>query len=233
MLKGRLFIFLVMVSTFLCNIANAEQPENTEKYNVFAIVSPNIAKAVTRASNDIFKEEGLYSFPGRGYQVHCTLYMTLYPKDAIKEIDEKVAKIAKNIAPFGVTTNGLEITTGDWLFINLDKSVRFQNLADLAAKMLSPLRIKSDYIPEWAKNMPNKVAYITKYGSPNVFDEFNPHLTITAKEDSMKLKHFIQVHEKSSYAKPINGEIIAIGYGIADKNGQVTKPIKVYNLKGR
>ena len=231
MFKGKLLVIFTIFTMFLCNDIYAEQPANTEKYNVFAVVSTNIARAATRAAKDVHKEEGLYSFPGRGYQIHSTLYMTLFPKDAVKDIDEKVARISQRMKQFNVTTTGLEITAGDWLFIGLENNIKFQALADATTKILSPLRFKNDYVPEWAKNMPGKVKKIQEYGSPNVFDEFNPHLTITAKEDANKLNHFIQIHCESSYAKPIEGQIVGIGYGIADKNGQVTKPIKIYNLR--
>ena len=231
MLKGKITVIFTMLTIFLCSAINAAQPENTEKYNVFAVVSTNIARIATRAANDVYKEEGLNSFPGKGYQIHSTLYMTIYPKEALTAIDEKVKKIAQNVRQFKVNTTGLEITEGDWLFIGLENNAHFQALADVATKMLSPLRYKSNYVPEWAKNMPGKIKKIKEYGSPNVFDEFNPHLTITAKEDAAKLNHFISIHGDSSYAKPIEGQIIAIGYGIADKNGQVAKPIKIYDLR--
>ncbi|NCB45753.1 DUF1045 domain-containing protein, partial [bacterium] len=140
-------------------------------------------------------------------------------------------RLADGVREFRVSTTGLEITSGNWFFINLERNRNLQALSDAVVKLLSPLRVPSDFIPDWAKSMPNKVEYISKYGSPNVFDEFNPHLTLTASTDGEKLANFLETHFESDFAQNISGEIIAIGYGIADRNGQIEKPIEIFPLR--
>ena len=98
-------------------------------------------------------------------------------------------------------------------------------------EMLAPMRAKSDFIPDWAKEFPTKVEYISKYGSPNVYSEFNPHLTFLARSDEEKLQRFNKKHADSDFAKVIGGSVVAIGAGIADHNGQIKEPLKIFPLK--
>lgn len=202
-----------------------------EKINVFAVVSDNISDAFTRAATLLNEEEQLESFPLQGFQVHCTLYMTQYPEGMKDEVLAKVKDLSEKVAEFEINTTGLEITDGDWFFLNLDRNRNLQTLSDNVVELLSGMRIKSNFIPEWAKNNPNKVEYISKYGSPNVYDEFNPHLTFLAKSDAEKLRNFVNKHAKSDFAGTISGRVVGIGVGIADKNGQISEPWQIFPLK--
>jgi hypothetical protein len=95
-------------------------------------------------------------------------------------------------------------------------------------KLLSPLRVPSDFIPDWAKSMPNKVEYISKYGSPNVFDEFNPHLTLTASTDGEKLANFLETHFESDFAQNISGEIIATVMELRTGTGKLRNRLRFF-----
>ena len=97
--------------------------------------------------------------------------------------------------------------------------------------MLAPLRAKSDFVPDWAKEFPTKVEYISKYGSPNVYSEFNPHLTFLAKSDAEKLQNFSKKHENSDFAKAVAGRIVAVGAGLADRDGQMKEAWKIFPLQ--
>ncbi len=72
---------------------------------------------------------------------------------------------------------------------------------------------------------------IKKYGSPNVYSEFNPHLTFLPGSDGEKLNSFYNKHKESDFAKAIPGKVIAIGIGIADRNGQIKEAMKIFPLQ--
>lgn len=230
-MNEKLFLLFICFTFLFSNAADCANAKVSEKINVFAVVSPNIEAAAIKASEILHKEQGLEAFPFMGYQVHCTLYMTQYPAEVRDKVRSKIKRLADGVREFRVSTTGLEITSGNWFFINLERNRNLQALSDAVVKLLSPLRVPSDFIPDWAKSMPNKVEYISKYGSPNVFDEFNPHLTLTASTDGEKLANFLETHFESDFAQNISGEIIAIGYGIADRNGQIEKPIEIFPLR--
>ncbi len=227
-----LIILIIILTT---GSASAEPPEKakpeSEKINVFAVVSEEIETACRTAATTLMQEEGLESFPLQGFQVHCTLYMTQYPVNSLEKVASIVAEIASNTCQFDVQTTGLEITSGNWFFMNLDRNSSLQTFSDMVVEKLAALRSPSSFVPDWAKDFPNKVEYISKYGSPNVYAEFNPHLTLLANSDAEKLNRFLQKNANNSFGQAVAGKVVAIGLGIADRNGQMKEPFRVMPLQ--
>ena len=207
-----------------------EKRIETDKINVFAVVSENIQDQVKVATVDLKITENVETFALKGYQQHCTLYMTAYPLGRQKLVATIVKRIANNTKQFPINTKGIEIAASDWLFMGLENNKELQSLCDEVANRLAFLRAKSDYVPEWAKSMPAKVECIKKYGSPNVFSQFDPHLTLLAKSDGEMLRRFGAFCADKEYNKPIAGKVVAIGYGLADRDGQIKTPIQVFPL---
>lgn len=227
-------ILIIMVSFFCETGLSAAESRESEriKINVFAVVSPELEKLVGDLSAALKSDLGLETFPMQGFQIHCTLYMTQYPADAKDDVLRIVSELASEVAEFEVLANEIEITEGNWYFINFERSRNLQTLADLALKRLAPLRIASDFVPNWAKAFPRKLEYIRQYGSPNVLEEFSPHLTMLAREDGEALKRFTESHKKSGlFGIPLKGRVTAIGAGIADRNGQIKTPLVIIPLK--
>ncbi len=223
-------LIILIIIIVPSDIAAAEPPA-TEKINVFAALSGEIETACREAATTLKNEEGLESFPIKGYQVHCTLYMTQYPLGSLEKVASVVAELAAGTSEFDIQTTGLEITSGSWFFMNLDRNPNLQTFSDAVVVKLAPLRHPSNFVPDWAKDNPTKVEYITKYGSPNVYAEFNPHLTLLAKSDEARLKRFLEKHTTESFTKPVSGRVVAIGLGIADRDGQIKEPFKLFPLQ--
>lgn len=215
-------IFLVASSRLMA--------QETDKINVFCVMSENIEAEVKVATVDLKVTENIETFALKGYQPHCTLYMTAYPKGRQKLVATIVRRIANSTKQFPINTKGIEVAASDWLFMGLENNKELQALCDEVANRLAFLRAKSDYVPAWAKNMPAKVECIKKYGSPNVFSQFDPHLTLLAKSDGEMLRRFKTYCEDKIYNKPVAGKVVAIGYGLADKDGQIKTPIEVFPL---
>ena len=81
-------------------------------------------------------------------------------------------------------------------------------------------------MPTWVKNYPNKLTAFKRYGSPNVFQNFQPHLTLLANEKSPQLA----VINKQIQANPskAQGQIIGVGIGISNQFGQQKQVIAEY-----
>lgn len=232
--KKRMTLIIISAVCFIALYAIGAveaQKLSVEQVNVFAVVSDNIEQAFYNAGKALKESEGISSFPIENFQIHCTLYMTRYSTEQKKALLQKVENIASSISEFETNTTGLEITSGNWFFMNLVRNRNLQTLSDLLVESLSPFRTKSDFIPDWAKAYPKKVEYISKYGSPNVYGEFNPHLTFLARADGDKLHNFVKKYKSSPFSQNVKGKIIAIGIGIADKNGQIKNPWKIFPLK--
>ncbi|HNV71173.1 MAG TPA: DUF1045 domain-containing protein, partial [Candidatus Ozemobacteraceae bacterium] len=171
-------------------------------------------------------------FPLNGYQMHCTLYMTDYAPEQLETLKQAVQSLAFRLARIPATTTGLYRTDNDWLFVNIERSPALQALSDLVVKKLSPYRAPKSNPPDWIKNNPVKLENFLKYGSPNVFAGFEPHLTLLAKTDAGKLNEVEQaVAAQPELNKPVKGYVAGIGLAIADRNGQMKDPIAIHPFK--
>ena len=70
-----LIILIIIIAAGVARAQTAKAPES-EKINVFAVVSDEIETACREAATTLMQEEALESFPLQGFQIHCTLYMT-------------------------------------------------------------------------------------------------------------------------------------------------------------
>lgn len=227
----RAFLVALLVTVAFAAFAQPADLPPVEKINVFVVVSENIENSFTKAATLLKEEEGIESFPLQGFQIHCTLYLAQYPVGLKDQVLAKVAELASNTKQFDICTTGLELTSGNWFFMNLERNGNLQTLSDTAVSVFSPLRSKSDYVPEWAKAFPTKLDNIKKYGSPNVLSEYNPHLTFLARADAEKLQRFMKKHENSDFAKPLPGQVVAIGAAVADRDGQLPEVWQIFPLQ--
>lgn len=193
--------------------------------NVFAIPSKPIVSLVEQTSSAL-KKEGIISFYDKGMPVHATLYLTDYPQSAQQEIKRTVKEIVEQHQAFAITAEGFKVSKSNWAFINLQPSRKLQRLSDEVTLALEPMREQNAIVPAWVKSYPNKLTAFERYGSPNVFQNFQPHLTLLANEQSPKLAN---LNKRLQITPPkAQGEIIGIGIGISDQFGQQKQVIAEY-----
>lgn len=221
-----LFLFFVFITPFAIaqGAAKTELPNNAN-YNVFLIPSDNVTDLLVNLDKSITKF-GLNSLYSQGYIPHITLYLSHYPANSLFNIQEKVKEITSSIPPFEVEINSVERTKGNWLMLNIQNNVRLQALSDELVFNLYPLTAKLDTPPKWLENYPKKLSYFEKYNSPNVFNEFSPHITLLAKSEPTKLKKVYREIKNDFKAT----KTMAVGIGIAkdDENGQAKQIIASY-----
>ncbi|MBB1434475.1 2'-5' RNA ligase family protein [Pseudoalteromonas sp. SG43-6] len=193
--------------------------------NVFAIPSKSIINLVEQTS-DALKKEGIMSFYEKGKPVHATLYLTDFVEGSEEDIKRAVKSITEQHQEFAITAQGFTVTQSNWAFINLQYSPKLQRLADEVTMAIEPLRDTNATIPSWVKNYPNKLTAFERYGSPNVFQNFQPHLTLLANEKSPKL--VILNKQMQAHPPEAQGKIIGIGIGISDPFGQQKQVIAEY-----
>lgn len=193
--------------------------------DVFAIPSKPIVALVAKTSDNL-KHHGMQSFYAKGLPVHVTLYLTSFPEGSEAAIKQAVEAIAARQQPFSVRANGFTVSAGNWAFIDVERSPQLQRLADEVTMAVSPLRNPHPTLPGWVKAYPNKRAAFERYGSPNVFQSFEPHLTLLAAEQNPALK---QVQQALAAKPPMaQGRIIGMGIGITDQFGQQKKVLATY-----
>lgn len=214
-----------IVTSFALLTASSISHAKSISINVFAIPSKPIIELMAKTSDELAKQK-MTTFYQQGLPVHATLYLTDYPLAAQNAIKQVVERIVKKHQPFEIKANGFSVSASNWAFINLEKSYHLQRLADEVTLKLEPLRDHQAPVPSWVKHYPNKLVAFERYGSPNVFQNFQPHLTLLANEQNPNLA----LINKAMQADPpqAQGEIIGIGIGISDQFGQQKQVIAEY-----
>ncbi len=222
-------------SIAVINIAYAE----TISVNVFANVDNNIDTTIKQV-NDSFNSSGLYQKYQikpfmNNHKIHLTMYLTDYNSDKINTIESMVKEIANSTNGLTFQDSDISLKSSNFLMLDVKNNVELQILSDKITAELMNIRDKTSIIPEWAKNNPLKNNMFTRYGSPNVFEGFDPHFSIFVAN--------ITPESQAIFASEINQQISqfkfksqtykinSIGVGITDKNGQIIKILATYNLK--
>ena len=209
-------IFLIFCFNIFSNV----------NYNVFVIMD-NSAKQNVESISKGLKEVGIDSLYSKGYAIHMTLYLTEYKPEALKTIKETVNKIAKNTKPFEVNFYRLRKTGGNWFMLDAENNAIIQGLADEMTVSLNKYRATDAKVPDWAKSIPEKVKSFNLYGSPNVFMNFDPHITLLTPEDSAKIDAFTAKYD----FKPFKSKVIGIGIAQVDDLGQAKDIIYTVKFK--
>ncbi|MED7789641.1 2'-5' RNA ligase family protein [Francisella sp. 19X1-34] len=239
-MNKRIFSKLLLTISIIlitCNVF----AESLKQYNIYLIPSDKATKYVRSFDDSLEKTNVLKKYNTKpfieNHPVHLTLYLTSFDSKNIPDIEKQLAEIAKNISPFDIKTDKFIAGKSGFVMLNIQNSPELQRLSNKAVTDLAKYRNKNYPAPSWVKYYPTKLESFKKYGSPNTFNQFNPHFSILAADlDSDKAranfeKDFDQIIQNTKL-KPASFKIKAIGFGEVDKYGQVTKPLYIFNLKG-
>ncbi|WP_206240921.1 2'-5' RNA ligase family protein [Novosphingobium terrae] len=201
---------------------------DTVSIDIYAIPSRPVVDAVAQASKNLAKR-GMQTFYAQGHAVHATLYLTQYPASATPALKAAIARLVKSSKRFPLRVNGTERTASNWLFLKVQRSAELQRLADQVTLAAEPFRDHGVSAPGWMKDYPAKLPAFERYGSPNVFAQFEPHLTLLANESNPGLSAFVAEAEQNQPAA--SGQVEGIGIGIVDANGQIVKTLAEYHFR--
>ena len=171
------------------------------------------------------------SFYAQGHAVHATLYLTQYRASAQPALIAAIARLAKGHEPFPLTLHGTERTASNWLFLGVERSTQLQRLADLVTLAAEPFRDHAIAPPGWMRDYPAKLPAFERYGSPNVFMQFEPHLTLLANESNPALSAFMA--ETGKTLPDTRGAVAGVGIAIVDGNGQIVKTLAEFRFTKR
>jgi hypothetical protein len=122
----------------------------------------------------------------------------------------------------------------NYVMLSVKRSEQLQQLSNKTFSALASLRDKNAPIPAWAAKDPRRVKLFNQYGSPNVLNYFNPHVSIFDRDQQntqlyKQLQQLIAQFSKTHQVK-INATADAIGIGIADAQGQIVKELALFEL---
>ncbi|EAS63490.1 putative signal peptide [Vibrio angustum S14] len=218
----------IVLMLMLFGIGTTQVMAENMTYNVFLIPAKAADQTVETISSQL-KHEKLNSLYSQHYLPHITLYLTEYPEGSLAAVKAKVKQLTAQIKPFYITLDKIERTKGDWLMLNVENSRELQHLADSVTVAMEPLRAPNPQLPNWVAKYPAKLAVFKRYGSPNVFTNFQPHITLLPKADSTKLDSFMLQYGNSF--KPTTLKVEGIGIAKVDANGQAKLDLASYYFK--
>lgn len=216
MKKLILFLLLLIQSLIFANV----------NYNVFVTMDDIATKNVEDISKNLNKHN-IKTLYDEGYKIHVTLYLSEYKKEALEKIKEVVDEISKTAKPIELEFYNIRRTGGNWLMLDAKKAYDIQALADEVTARLLPIRATDAKVPDWAKNIPAKAQSFITYGSPNVFSNFDPHITLLTPKNEKDILAF----KKDYKFIPFKSKIKGIGIAMVDDLGQAKDILYFKNIK--
>ncbi|WP_203455971.1 2'-5' RNA ligase family protein [Legionella sp. MW5194] len=196
-------------------------------------------------SKGVFKKYQIEPFL-HAYPLHVTLYLADYPDKNIPQLVKRVAFLAKFWHAVELKTTSLYVTKGNYVMLGIDLphatqggNSYLQQMSDETVLQLNSLRDTNTPIPDWAMNNAVKRQAFSLYGSPNVFFEYTPHITLMAKpfkntsEAAAFQEEMNALIKDYRQLKPLQFKVSAIGIGYADALGQITQPFAHFKLSLR
>ena len=225
--KHLLALACICISPAAIASPSVPQSSNTISYNLFLIPSHAVDKTVSTISNQL-KQQQLSSLYSQGFLPHITLYLTEYPAKNLNLLKQQAHQLANQWHSFDLTLDHIQRTKGNWLMLDVNNTPELQRLADTAAIMVAPLRTMDPKIPTWVSHYPEKLAAFQRYGSPNVFMNFEPHITLLPQTDPQKLTQFMANY--GAQFQPMYFKALGIGIAAVNSNGQAKAEIASYSF---
>lgn len=239
-MKKTLTVFFLLVTTW----AQANPINIYLKLNDTQLTEAITELNHTLQEHNIFSHYDIEPFINK-HPLHVTLYLASYASDNLSTVIDKVKAIAKQQKTISIKTTNLFLTQGNYLMLDVNNNKQssgdnapLQKLSDQITVSLNELRDFSAKIPHWVNQIPEKKKAFMAYGSPNVFFEFSPHLSLLAKNFTNKDTEAQFRAEISQIIAhyPFQEHIVhatAIGIGYVDAFGQITQEIECIPLARR
>ncbi|ODN42641.1 2'-5' RNA ligase family protein [Piscirickettsia litoralis] len=224
MFKGMFF----SIALLCCVVLQSSMAAGSVSYDIFLVPDKAAHHTVNKISEEL-QQVGLESLFKQGYLPHITLYLTGYPATTLDSLKKQVKRLASRWSPFAVKFDRLQPTKNNWLMLQVKNSRKLQRLADEVTLAAEPLRAANPKLPNWVLKYPNKLEAFKRYGSPNVFSNFQPHITILAKSNQSQLTNFMS--RFGEHFKPAQVKVLGIGIARVNNNGQVIKELAIYYFK--
>lgn len=112
---------------------------------------------------------------------HVTLYLTDFQTESIPNLFSTLRQSLNSTQLIVEISNVM--VNGAYSMYQIENTNGMQMLSDSIVQSTKEFITPNQTIPEWVYNLPEpmrskKIAYVKKYGSPNVLDAFDPHITV-------------------------------------------------------
>lgn len=121
---------------------------------------------------------------------HITLYLTNFMYLKYSDIDHVMTQLVPKFTACNVTMTDRTTVSGSYVMWDVLSSSCLQHMSDAIVNETSAFIQQNQPVPDWVHNISDptirekKILYVQKFGSPNVFDMFSPHVTLAADDKS-------------------------------------------------
>ena len=190
------------------------------------------------ASSGLIKRYHLEPFITK-HPLHVTLFLADYDKTNVTELINQTKTIAQKQSKLVITTGPFSGNAKSYVMLSVTNSKELQLLSNKMIYAFSNLRDKNAKIPQWARDNPQRRALFKTFGSPNVFQYFNPHFSVMEPVhlSGNQIKHLTRelqpliIRFNKNKSKPIEAVAYGIGVGEADSQGQIIRELAWFHLK--
>lgn len=212
--------------------------------NVYLKLKPhNQVTCLISEFNHFLQDKGLFTSYGikpfiQDYPLHITLYLTTYNVAQIPAIMKQTQHLAKHHKSFSIITGSFYASPSGYVMLDVGLSQSLHQLSYNTLMTLAGLRNHDAKIPQWAAQDPKRQQIFMQWGSPGVMNYYQPHFSIFDPEHLKKkprgelykkLQPLVSQFNKKNRVK-VNAAAYAIGVGLANRQGQITKELAMFTL---
>ena len=192
-------------------------------------------------------------FSGEHAIPHVTLYLTRFscpaagltnpapPRTCAQTIEDAISGVKYQLGkPFGPCTLTLSApyAAGSYAMMNVTKTACLQGYSDTLVNATHEYSEPNQTAPGWVKNLPEPerseaLRDIAEYGSPNVFAQFAPHVSLAWSADAAAVAAAVQALAPRWRPASFVGDVVAMGS--VGPHGTVLrgKDLATYNMTSR
>lgn len=165
------------------------------------------------------------------YTPHITLYLTYFDNSKLIYLENTLIELVKSneIEACNIELLPTIVICDNYVMWQVMNSTCLQQLSDLVVNQTNSFVTKSarTNIPAWVNSLPkdirdSKIDMIHRYGSPNVFSQFEPHVTLSySKNNDTNVVHNY-VHPSTCNFQVFEIRIGKVGnYGTVLRGGDI------------
>ena len=167
------------------------------------------------------------------HKPHVTLYLTTWscgsftsrgggsPEKVLtclEKIETAICEIAPQLEALGPCTVGLSnvYAAGEFAMMNVSYSPCLQRFSDVVVNATNQYSLPNQTAPDWVYSLPEperseKLRYIALYGSPNVFSQFSPHVSLAWGPDAHSISAAIDALPLTPARLNFVGDVFSLG----------------------
>mmetsp|Transcript_262 Transcript_262/g.484 ORF Transcript_262/g.484 Transcript_262/m.484 type:complete len:274 (+) Transcript_262:3-824(+) len=231
-------LVLVGIAIMIIVITHISSEDTPVQLNIHIQVGECKSKSI-EVNQEILRRDQSLEINFKNHQdPHVTLLLTQFKYKSIENVIDVVKGLAYDYlekVKCQVTLKKMNImkNKGKYAMWDAIESDCLQSFCDIAVEKLKPFVSDSAYsfIPDWVKKLgedkrEKKIKMIKKWGSPNVFEEYDPHITLGYDNNTEAIYNAA----KNITVEPCSFMVTHVGVANVGAGGSVLNNDTIYHV---